>query len=211
MLPIKLKYQRCPNCKKYGLPAWNKTYRNHNKIHRCPYCENFYKVNIFLSTMARILLLFVICFIEISINKLFAVKISAALITLIIAIFYCLMLFLLPYEKIYDDEVPSYAKKNASKRAEEILIELRTEQVISKQNLFINLLVSYVIILSLTLLIFEEYLALSELNILALIVTAIYIVIAPICFIWRDKAEKKWKSKRTSTYQVEQIDTEDHE
>ena len=209
MLPKKLKYQRCPNCKEYGLPAWNKTYRNFNPTYQCPYCKNFYKVNIALSTGAKYIVLFLMFLFLFLFEKLFSYDMPFIIYIALALFSFTLMVYLLPYEKRYDDEVSKTVRKKAEKKAEDILIELRTEQVISKQNLFINLLISYVIVMILPLLSVEEFAAISELKSLALITTAIYIIVSIICFVWRDKAEKKWKSERTSTYEIEAVDTEE--
>lgn len=209
MLPKKLKYQRCPNCKEYGLPAWNKTYRNFNPTYQCPYCKNFYKVNIALSTGAKYIVLFLMFLFLFLFEKLFSYDMPFIIYIALALFSFTLMVYLLPYEKRYDDEVSKTVRKKAEKKAEDILIELRTEQVISKKDLCKDLLINYLGFMILTYLFSDELAKTFYLKDLVLIVTVIHIIVSIVCFIWRDKAEKKWKSKRTSTYEIEAVDTEE--
>lgn len=211
MLPIKLEYQQCPNCKEYGLPIWRKTRAKYNPINQCPYCKNFYRVSLVVSIPLEIMMALGIGFLLLFLRDTFYIEVSAIIVLLTILIGYSLINYVVPFQKLYEDDISDRKKREAEKQAEEVLIKLRTQQVISKQNLFINLLISYVIVMIIALLSVEEFAAILELKSLALITTAIYVLVSIVCFVWRDKAENKWKSKRTSTYQVEQIDTEDHE
>ena len=54
MILEKLKFSKCPNCKKHGIPFWKTGWR-HNPILVCKYCNEKYKVNIALSIATKVL------------------------------------------------------------------------------------------------------------------------------------------------------------
>ena len=56
----KIKYSKCPACKKHGIFAFNKIGHRYNRIVECHYCKKTFSVNIALSiTMKIVIPLFV--------------------------------------------------------------------------------------------------------------------------------------------------------
>ena len=50
----KVLYCKCPNCKRYGLKAFNKMARMHNTILTCEYCGKKSSMNMALAIIAKI-------------------------------------------------------------------------------------------------------------------------------------------------------------
>lgn len=53
-IPENVRYSKCPNCGKYGIPAWIKIGKRRNPTLTCIYCEQKYRVNSALSIIAVI-------------------------------------------------------------------------------------------------------------------------------------------------------------
>ncbi len=52
----KIKYSKCPICKKYGIFAFDKIGRRYNHILECNYCKKKFSVNIVVSIIMKILI-----------------------------------------------------------------------------------------------------------------------------------------------------------
>lgn len=50
----KIKYNKCPACKKYGLSAFSKISHGHNPVVKCKHCGKQYSVNVALSIVLKI-------------------------------------------------------------------------------------------------------------------------------------------------------------
>ena len=65
----KIKYSKCPNCKKHGIPAFSKLSRVYNPDVQCCYCKKIYSVNIALSKLVGISIAFLVGIIGNIFNK----------------------------------------------------------------------------------------------------------------------------------------------
>ena len=50
----KIKYSKCPSCKKHGIPAFRKIGHRYNPAVTCRYCGKSFSVNIVLSIFMKI-------------------------------------------------------------------------------------------------------------------------------------------------------------
>jgi hypothetical protein len=51
----KIKYSKCPGCKKHGIHSFKKIYRRHNSILTCKCCGGKFQVNFALSIIVKII------------------------------------------------------------------------------------------------------------------------------------------------------------
>ena len=58
----KIKYSKCPNCKKYGLPSFFRLSRTSTTKVSCKYCEKVYRINIFIGVFIRAAMVIFACF-----------------------------------------------------------------------------------------------------------------------------------------------------
>lgn len=50
----KIKYNKCPACKKYGILAFSKISHGHNPVVKCKFCGKQYSVNVAYSIILKI-------------------------------------------------------------------------------------------------------------------------------------------------------------
>ena len=88
----KIKYSKCPACKKHGISAFNKIGYRYNPVVECHYCKKKFSVNIALSIIMKIVISIFVGAIAIIVDT-YIVKVPL----LIWAIIALILLFLFEY------------------------------------------------------------------------------------------------------------------
>lgn len=100
----KLKYSKCPHCRKYGIKANRGIYRNHTFPIRCKHCGKFFQVNSALSFFNRVTSILLPTIILFIIDKnLFHIHYAAIMVIAYLIYVICLRFY--PMEEL----IPKYA------------------------------------------------------------------------------------------------------
>lgn len=98
----KLKYSKCPHCKKYGISALRGISRASTYTVTCKYCKRKYKMNWALSFIIKISILFFYGVIGFIINTCFSkisVELVVSILTLLAIISFCFIIRICPMEE----------------------------------------------------------------------------------------------------------------
>lgn len=83
----KIKYSKCPNCKKYGISALRGIGRASTSVVTCKYCGKKYRVNSALALVLTVFIIIIGCTVSIIITDLLKVRISGWILGILFGIF----------------------------------------------------------------------------------------------------------------------------
>lgn len=96
----KLKYSRCPNCKRHGIPSFGKTGANRPYKVVCKYCGKAYRINVILDMMVKIAIPVSLAIIYWILKNKYMITIPFWILVVLIIIFRCLYEYFAPLEDI---------------------------------------------------------------------------------------------------------------